>query len=139
MIHSLSKLNLVAKTSIYVTEAAWSKMSSILKQSNSPMPFLFYVDSGGCNGFNYRLKPITIEDVNSYSSLKIKPTMLNHCNVDLIVDPQSEMYLLGTTIDYVHEDLEKNIYESRFVFTPDKTIASSCGCGISFSPRALSK
>ena len=45
------------------------------------------------------------------------------------------MFLLGTTINYISEDYEKGIFENKFVFTPDKKIASSCGCGISFTPK----
>ena len=47
------------------------------------------------------------------------------------------MYLLGTTIDYISEDYSKGQYESKFVFNVDKKFASSCGCGISFSPKNL--
>ena len=47
----------------------------------------------------------------------------------------SEMLLLGTTIDYIKEDYNNQIYESKFIFTPRKELATSCGCGVSFSPR----
>ena len=52
-----------------------------------------------------------------------------------MIEPMSEMLLLGTTIDYVHEDYSKNIFESRLIFTPQKDFATACGCGISFSPK----
>ena len=45
------------------------------------------------------------------------------------------MYLLGTSIDYVKEDYQKGIYESKFVFDINKETMSSCGCGTSFSPQ----
>ena len=47
----------------------------------------------------------------------------------------SEMLLLGTTIDYINEDYQKQLYESKFVFIPDKKVASTCGCGVSFNLR----
>ena len=53
----------------------------------------------------------------------------------VFVDPMSEMLLLGTTIDYIKEDYNNQIYESKFIFTPRKELATSCGCGVSFSPR----
>ena len=53
----------------------------------------------------------------------------------LLIDPLSEMYLLGTTIDYIIEDYDKGIFENKFVFIPDKNLASACGCGISFTPK----
>jgi len=47
----------------------------------------------------------------------------------------SELYLLGTTIDYINQDYIKNIFESKFIFNIDKELASACGCGISFTPK----
>ena len=47
----------------------------------------------------------------------------------------AELYLIGTTVDYVSEDFSKGIYESKFKFIPDKDKASTCGCGVSFSPK----
>ena len=49
----------------------------------------------------------------------------------------SEMYLIGTTIDYVKEDYNKGIFENKFIYNIDKKLASSCGCGVSFMPRNL--
>ena len=62
-------------------------------------------------------------------------TVLNHKDTHLYVDPLSEMYLLGTTIDYIHEDYSKGQFESKFNFDINKDLMSSCGCGISFSPK----
>ena len=45
------------------------------------------------------------------------------------------MYLLGTTIDYINEDYKNGIYESKFKFDIDKDLMTTCGCGISFSPK----
>ena len=45
------------------------------------------------------------------------------------------MHLLGTTIDYINEDYKKGIYESKFYFEINKELMTSCGCGISFSPK----
>jgi Fe-S cluster assembly iron-binding protein IscA len=56
-------------------------------------------------------------------------------NIKIYIDQLSEFYLLGTKIDYISEDFNKNIFESKFTFTPNKNKASSCGCGISFSPK----
>ena len=53
------------------------------------------------------------------------------------MDPLAELYLLGTTIDYVKEDYSKNIIESKFVYILDKNMANSCGCGVSFNPKTF--
>ena len=56
-------------------------------------------------------------------------------NTNIYIEPISEMYLIGTTIDYIEEDVNKGIFENKFVYKIDKNIASSCGCGISFTPK----
>jgi len=117
---------------ITVTKSAWSKMGQIIK-SNTNYGFLFSINSGGCNGFNYELSTI---DKRVYDDL-VKPNILEYEDIKLAVDPLAEIYLLGTTIDYVKEDYSKNIFESKFVYIPDKNIATSCGCGVSFNPKTF--
>jgi len=47
------------------------------------------------------------------------------------------MYVIGTTIDYINEDYKKGIFENKFIYNVDKKLASSCGCGISFTPKKI--
>ena len=65
----------------------------------------------------------------------MKPTILENKGLKVVVDPISEMHLFGTTIDYVKEDYSKGIYESKFKYDIDKSLASTCGCGVSFMPK----
>lgn len=51
------------------------------------------------------------------------------------MDPIVEIFLIETTIDYISQDYDKNIFENKFIFIPDKDFATSCGCGISFFPK----
>ena len=37
----------------------------------------------------------------------------------LFVDPLAEMYIIGTTIDYINEDINNGIFESKFVYNVD--------------------
>jgi len=99
--------------------------------------FLFSATSGGCNGFNYNLQLLNKEKYNKIlmNNQKIKPTKIENGNIKLLIDPMTEMLLLGTTIDYVSENFEKGIFENKFIFTADKTVATSCGCGVSFNPK----
>ena len=56
----------------------------------------------------------------------------------LFIEPAAEMFLIGTTIDFESEDFEKGRFENKFTFTPDKDLATSCGCyrrKICFSKR----
>jgi Fe-S cluster assembly iron-binding protein IscA len=66
---------------------------------------------------------------------KQKANFISNDDITVYIDPLSELYLLGTTIDYINQDYIKNIFESKFIFNIDKELASACGCGISFTPK----
>ena len=117
---------------IIVTKKAWEKMFKIASK-NINHHFLFSANGGGCNGFNYNLELVKNNEVNKLLENKIKPSIIENNNVKLIIEPTSELLLLGTTIDYIKEDYSKNIFESKFIFTPKKDFATTCGCGVSFS------
>ena len=126
----------IIKPSIIVTNKAWNKIEEINKIKKGA--FLFSATSGGCNGFNYKLNVLNREEYKKFltiDSYKIKPTIIIKNGNKIVVDPKSEMLLLGTTIDYIKEDYSKGEFENKFIFIPDETLASSCGCGISFTPR----
>jgi len=124
--------NIINKDIIKVTNSAWKKIDFIVKTSNNKHGMLFSVQGGGCNGFNYKLNVIT-EDVKILD----KYTFVKNGNNKVFVDPVAEIYLIGTTIDYINEDFSKGIYENKFKFIPEKDRASTCGCGVSFSPKNL--
>ncbi len=120
---------------INITITAWDKMSYINYKTNKNL-FLFAASSGGCAGLNYEFKNVEQAEIDKLTdSSKIPITHIKHDNISVYIDPLSEMYLLGTTIDYIEEDYNNGIYESKFAFIPNKNIASSCGCGISFYPK----
>lgn len=123
-------------TSIQITQNAWKKMSNIIKLSKNKYGFIYSASSGGCNGFNFELNLLNQKLYESIRKQKYL-NVLNHKDTYLYVDPLSEMYLLGTTIDYIHEDYSKGQFESKFNFDINKDLMSSCGCGISFSPKIL--
>jgi Iron-sulfur cluster assembly accessory protein len=120
--------------SIKVTNSAWSKMKDIIIKSSNQYGFIYSCSSGGCNGFNFNLDLL---DNNYYTTINKNKflTILENNTTKLYIDPLSEMYLLGTTIDYVKEDYKNGIYESKFKFNINKELMTSCGCGISFSPK----
>ena len=102
------------------------------KSNNNQM--LFSVKGGGCNGFNYNLN--LIDETNIPENLKT----FNYVSNDkyrVYIDPLSEIYLINTTTDYLNEDFENNIYESKFVYLRDSSDVSTFGCGISFLPKNL--
>lgn len=118
----------IMKAPITVTHNAWDKIKDIVDSGNG-LGMLFSVVGGGCNGFNYKLE--LMDNDNLPTNLKIF-TAINHENCNIYIEPTSEMYLLGTTVDYHLQNYKKNIYESKFVFDRDKKDVSSCGCGVSF-------
>lgn len=134
--------NSIVKSPVIITTNSWIKIREILKQSNNKYGFIFYASSGGCNGFNYNLELLDKEQYNNLENNKIKPHIIydseykSDSNYNKVyIEPQSEMFLFGTKIDFIKEDYNKNIFESKFIFIPDKKIATSCGCGISFNPK----
>ena len=117
---------------IQITTSAWEKIFDILKTEKYKNMF-FSASTGGCNGSNFNL---SILDNEIYDEIyNKKPTILTNNEYNVYVDPVSEMFLMGTSIDYIKEDYKKNIYENKFVFKVDKNLLSSCGCGVSFSPK----
>ena len=118
---------------INITKNAWTKLSSILNKSNNKNGFIFGVTSGGCNGFNFDLRLIENKEMEKME--KLKASTLEFKETKLYIEPLSEMYLIGTTIDFINEDFNKGIFESKFIYNIDKKLASSCGCGISFTPK----
>ena len=123
-------------SSINITKNAWNKMSQIIMSTKNNYGFLYSASSGGCNGFNFELNLL---DEGGYKKIKGQKfhTVLNYKNTNLYIDPLSEIYLLGTTIDYIIEDYSSGEYESKFKFEINKELMTSCGCGISFSPKKL--
>ena len=122
----------VKKFPITITNKAWDKMSEIIEKKNAAS-FIFSAISGGCNGFNYDLKLL---NKDRYKKIYDTYTTIDNNNTKILIDPLSEMALIGTTIDYISEDYDKGLFENKFIFIPDKNLASSCGCGISFTPKS---
>jgi len=111
------------KQIITITSKATQKLQTILKDSNKKA-LIFYVKGGGCNGFNYKLKP-TDEKPNKLDEIvKIEDFEIRVCN-------NSIMHLLGTKIDW-----KEDIMGQGFHFE-NPMAQSKCGCGTSFSSKAF--
>ena len=121
--------------SISITRNAWSKVRSILRKSGNQLGFLDSANSGGCNGFNFQLTLLDEETHKKLTNMKYH-TVLEKNGSHVYVDTVSEMFLQGTRIDYIQEDITKGQFESKFVFDIDKDLMNSCGCGISFSLKS---
>ena len=119
---------------INVTKNAWKQITKVIRITENRYGFLYSASSGGCNGFNFELDLLDKKTYQKITNNKFH-TVLNDGPSKLYVDPISEMYLLGTTIDYISEDYKNGEFESKFEFIINKDLMTSCGCGISFSPK----
>jgi len=119
---------------VKVTRNGWNKIRDIIKQSKNKYGLLYSASSGGCSGFNFELGLLDETTYKKMSKMKYV-TILIDIDATVYVDPTSEMFLLGTTIDYIKEDYSKGQFENKFIFEVDKELLSTCGCGTSFTPK----
>ncbi len=102
------------------TDAAARKVKALVEEEGNPdLKLRVYVTGGGCSGFQYGF---TFDESQADDD-----TVIDNDGVQLVVDPMSYQYLVGSTVDYT-EDLKG----SQFVVNnPNAT--TTCGCGSSFS------
>ena len=112
-----------ARQFITASKLATDKLQDILQKSNKNA-ILFYVKGGGCNGFNYKLKPTDEIPDKLDEIVKVDDIEIHVCNSSL-------MHLLGTTIDWTED-----IMGQGFTFQ-NPMAQSKCGCGTSFSSKAF--
>lgn len=108
---------------INITPQAVSQLQSILvdmgDDASSVVGLRVFVTGGGCSGFQYGFSFAQSKDDDD--------TVFPHGTVNLVVDPMSFQYLVGSTVDF-----QTDIHGSQFLIqNPNAT--SSCGCGKSFS------
>lgn len=106
-------------TQVTFTEAAASKVASILADEESAKALRVFVKGGGCSGFQYgfSLEETVEEDDFEFETNGVK----------LIVDAMSMQYLEDATIDYV-----ETLSGSNFSISNPNSV-SKCGCGSSFA------
>jgi iron-sulfur cluster insertion protein len=105
---------------IVFTDSAATKVAQLLQEEGNPdLKLRVFVQGGGCSGFQYGF---TFDnDVNA------DDTTMTKNGVQLVIDPMSYQYLVGAEIDY-KDDLEG----AQFVIK-NPNVATTCGCGSSFS------
>ncbi len=110
----------VADAAIEFTDAAATKLKSLIKEENNDkLKLRVFVNGGGCSGFQYGFE--FDENIND-EDIKVEKM-----GVTMVVDATSAQYLAGATVDF-----EEGLEGSRFVINnPNAT--STCGCGASFS------
>ncbi|MDR3437695.1 iron-sulfur cluster assembly accessory protein [Telmatospirillum sp.] len=104
---------------IQLTEGAINAVRSAISGSPEPVEGLrIAVETGGCAGYKYVMGLVAEALPDDIA--------LDHDGVKIFVDPVSEPYLAGTTVDFVVA-----VAGSGFTFD-NPNAASSCSCGKSF-------
>src|SRR5271157_701123 len=80
---------------IHLTENAVNAVRSAISRANAPIEGLrLAVDAGGCAGFKYMMGLVAKADPYD--------VVVESGGVKVFVDPDSVMYLDGTTVDFVN-------------------------------------
>lgn len=107
---------------IQISEQAKNKIIQLMQEEGHNFSTDFIrvgVESGGCSGLSYKL---------GFTKLKKEGDKIFEKNgVRLIIDKQSFLYLIGTTLDY-----SGGLNGKGFVFN-NPNAQRTCGCGESFS------
>ncbi len=80
--------------------------------------FRVYIEGGGCSGFQYGF---------TFDEARDGDSRIQVGGVEVLVDPQSAMYLNGSIVDFV-----ESLTGAGFVVR-NPNASGSCGCGQSFS------
>ncbi|MBN9543068.1 MAG: iron-sulfur cluster assembly accessory protein [Alphaproteobacteria bacterium] len=104
---------------INISENAIKRIKELLsKRDKESAGVRVGVRSGGCSGLSY-----TVEYADSVTEFDI---VVEQDDVKVLIDRKAELYLLGTTMDFVEEK-----FKSGFVFV-NPNEKGRCGCGESF-------
>lgn len=104
---------------IFTDAAARKVQELVLEEQNPALKLRVYVQGGGCSGFQYGF---TFDEELSEGDISV-----DNDGVQLIVDPMSFQYLMGSEIDYT-----ESLQGAQFVIR-NPNAQSTCGCGSSFS------
>lgn len=102
-----------------ITNIAKTKMKELINKNGQAI--YLYLNSGGCNGFEYKFEILT----ENKKPHKLDEKINIDNEYDLYICNKSLLYVFGTEINYIDD-----IMGSRFDFK-NNNITSKCGCGTS--------
>ena len=112
-----------AKAPITLTAAAVAGAKAALAKRGTPDAAVrLGIKGGGCSGFSY---VIEFED----NPPRDRDRVFEFDGVKIVIDKKSLIYLAGSVLDY-----EKTLMRQGFKFQ-NPNVASSCGCGTSFTVK----
>jgi iron-sulfur cluster insertion protein len=104
---------------VNLTEAAAGKVHGFqTDESHQGKIFRVYIEGGGCSGFQYGF---------TFDERREDDSLVEAGEIEVLVDPQSAMYLQGATVDW-----QEGLSGAGFV-VHNPNASGSCGCGMSFS------
>ena len=104
---------------ITISDAALVRIHQLLDKRGKPSAGVrVCIRTRGCSGLSYSIE--YADDVNKFEEVVEKD------GIKVMIDPKAVMFLIGTEMDYVEEQLK-----SGFIFrNPNEK--GRCGCGESF-------
>jgi iron-sulfur cluster assembly accessory protein len=102
-----------------LTDAAASRIASIVARETGKSALRVSVEGGGCSGFSYKFDLVDHRKDDDVAIEKNGATVL--------IDELSLVYMGGSVIDFV-DDLMGQSFQIR-----NPNAVASCGCGTSFS------
>ncbi|MFV0432247.1 MAG: HesB/IscA family protein [Alphaproteobacteria bacterium] len=115
---NLSKLDMPEKI-LTISEGATSRLKELKKSEEEGTFLRFWVEGGGCSGFQTRFKLDTQMNDDDY--------VFTNEDISVVVDETSYEFLAGSTVEFTN-----NLMGSWFHLTVPKA-ESTCSCGSSFS------
>ena len=110
-------------SAITLTESAAAKLDEIMKEKGirDTHSLRVFVSGGGCSGLQYGMT----FDPNP----REVDTVLTQHGMRVVIDPQSLVYMDGSTIDFVDSPTGAGFH------IENPNAVSSCGCGHSFRSK----
>ena len=105
---------------VIVSDSAKNKLISLMKEGDDTNRYVRVgVTSGGCSGLSYNL--------DFASKILSTDKVFEHNEITLLVDNNSYLYLIGTTLTY-----SGGLNGKGFIFE-NPNASRTCGCGESFA------
>ncbi|MBI2340233.1 MAG: iron-sulfur cluster insertion protein ErpA [Deltaproteobacteria bacterium] len=108
------------KPLVSLTDNAAAKVRAFREKTPDAKDKMFrvFVEGGGCSGFQYGF---------TFDELRAGDEKVACGDIDVLIDPQSKTYLMGSVVDFV-EDFKGSGFTVR-----NPNAKGSCGCGTSFT------
>ncbi|KAK4222067.1 hypothetical protein QBC38DRAFT_490721 [Podospora fimiseda] len=119
-----------------ITPRAAKRLSEIMSKDKNPnLALRIQVESGGCHGFQYLMKLVSLptstkdlaEDDTIFTFSPDDQTQTDLTSPKIILDGPSLDLLKGSKVDFTQE-----LIGSQFKIVDNPLATSSCGCGTSF-------